>query len=202
MFETQPKSTAFCRELRVFVAAVWRGAQQHMDSQLVGCLKGNGWRGENALWRECLCVWKEANMFSGGSINRPRAAQRGLSLNDPPQPAVPSPFYVNHLYTKKPLECAVQFAAEESSLSSTEEVPSKTNKLIVWNSDFSQLCFQWFLSVFVEGQTYTVLQQRKHLFESKQTDREQWRASLTAGVANQRSHVAKLLNQVQKSSYL
>lgn len=44
-------------------------------------------------------------MISGGSINRPRAAQRGLSLNDPPQPAVPSPFYVNHLYTKKPLEC-------------------------------------------------------------------------------------------------
>lgn len=44
-------------------------------------------------------------MFSRGSINRPRAAQRGLSLNDPPQPAVPSPFYVNHLYTKKPLEC-------------------------------------------------------------------------------------------------
>lgn len=44
-------------------------------------------------------------MFSGGSINRPRAAQRGLSSYDPPQPAVPSPFYVNHLYTKKPLEC-------------------------------------------------------------------------------------------------
>lgn len=43
-------------------------------------------------------------MFSGGSINRPRAAQWGLSLNDPTQPAVPSLFYVNHLYTKKPLE--------------------------------------------------------------------------------------------------
>lgn len=44
-------------------------------------------------------------MFSRGSINRPRAAQRGLSFIHPPQVAVSSPFYVNYLHTKKLLEC-------------------------------------------------------------------------------------------------
>lgn len=66
------------------------------------------------------CVSKEANLFSRGSINRPRAAQRGLSLNHPPHPAVPSPFYVNHFYTKKSLECTGLSRVARQTLVRTE----------------------------------------------------------------------------------
>lgn len=58
-------------------------------------------------------------MFSGGSINWPREAQRGLSLNDPTQPAVPSQFYVNQLCTKTLLECTdliARYAAERGTV--------------------------------------------------------------------------------------
>lgn len=47
-----------------------------------------------------------------------KRGSRGLSLNDPPQPAVPAPFYVNHLYTKKALEgmclCAATHVSQQS----------------------------------------------------------------------------------------
>lgn len=76
----------------------WWDATEGMGSNLVTLCEGSA----------CVCVCvlcKEANVFSRGSINRPRAAHRGLSLNHPPPPAVPSPFYVNHPHTEKPLEC-------------------------------------------------------------------------------------------------
>lgn len=92
MFDTT-LTTNLRPDLSVFVAALHRGKEKHTDSQLVGCLKGNCLRGEHALGRACasfVSVCKKANMLSGGSTNGPRAAQRSLSLNDPPQLAVQS----------------------------------------------------------------------------------------------------------------
>lgn len=100
-------------------------------------------------------------MFSGGSINGTRAAHGGLSSKDPPEPAVPSPLYVNHLYF------GIQRKIHQQALGGCLQ-PKKTRK-ILRNLQNSHIQFQCFLSL--SGETNTVLQQWKHLLESKQTDK-------------------------------
>lgn len=90
-------------------------------------------------------------MLSRGSKTRPRAAQRGLSLNHPPQPAVPSPFYVNHLHTKKPLECTgLSHVAQQTLVSTGRLFSLKKKQLITRNQQnshrlSSSVCCQYFL---------------------------------------------------------
>lgn len=132
----------------------------------------------------CLCVSVEVGQHAHRrKYKSARSSSKGLSLNDPPQPVVPSPFYVNCLNTKKPLEytdlshIALQRKVSKHLQGRFHRQPKKSSWPIPCCSNVS-IC----------------------LTANKQT--EQWRAPLTTGVANQRSPVAKLLNQVQKSSYL
>lgn len=156
---------------------VWDNTEELRVFLTQGRTKAHGQPAGGMPKREWLARWA-CLMFASGRRPTCSVKEAAQSTNDPPQPAVPTPFYANHHHTKKTLECTLVLSH-------------------VWNS-LRNICN-------VKGN----LQQFKHLSESKQasgqtdrqTDRqtEQWRAPLTAGVTNQRSPVAKLLNQVQRS---
>ncbi len=136
----ETKHVYICRSVSVCGGSTQRSTKAHGQSA-----DGMPKKGRAVSWAcsvrivcvyLCVCVCKKANMFSGGSVNRPRAAQRGLSSNDPPQPAVPSPFYVNHFCTEKPLECTglSHVAQQRNTLASAGTVHWQPVKLLVRNS--------------------------------------------------------------------
>ena len=134
-----------------------------MHSQLVGCLRRNSQRVEHALREECVClhVCVEGGQH-GGSLNGPRAAQRGLSSYDPPQPAVPSLFYVNQLYTMKPLTCTgISHVTQQRKvcLKALKGCCSQTAQRRIKTHRFSSIPF-----------SLSVCLNLLHLFERKQTD--------------------------------
>ena len=153
----------------------------------------------------CSCtVCQEANVFSGGSINRPRAAQEGPILESPDSTGCSiyilckSPPYKEASGMHRALTRCSRHVSEHREVAHRDGPPKEldTRK---YSGDHTGSAPVFAVSLFVKPIQCC---SNTGIYLSANKQAEQWRAPLTVGATNQRSPVAKLLNQVQKRAYL